>query len=185
MGDEERHIETMTDTPMRDPITRDPITDRVVAKLAAAEHILVPIAELYDQLAAEGLMSWVTPELFEDLLDSDDRFEVYEGLGESDLLNPVARAELQMRGLLGGRLVMLRDLNVSSEAVMHDVLLHLQEMNAALETAWHLHGAEDPAVEAELLGLLMMGDMLEREVKEALRSYAGPKPDADEAGEPG
>lgn len=150
----------------------DPISNRVARILSESPHVLVPLDELYDQLANEGLMVWMTPELLEQLLVSDERFEVYEGLADSDLFNPLVQSELQMRGLLGGPLVMLRERVSSTEEVMLDMLLHLQEMNSALETAWQLRPDGNPEVEAELLNLLMMGDMLEREVKRALDTGA-------------
>jgi hypothetical protein len=149
-------------------MTTDPISNRVARILNESSHVLVPLDELYDQLANEGLMVWMTPELLEQLLASDDRFEVYEGLADSDLFNPMVQSELQMRGLLGGPLVMLRERVSSTEEVMLDMLLHLQEMNSALETAWQLRPEGNSEVEAELLNLLMMGDMLEREIKRAL-----------------
>ncbi len=146
----------------------DPITSRVMQILSESIHILVPLDELYDRLANEGLMIWMTPELLEQFLMSDDRFEVYEGLADSELFDPMVQSELQTRGLLGGPLVMLQERATSSEEVMMDMLLHLQEMNTALETAWQLRPNDNPEVEAELLNLLMMGDMLEREIKRAL-----------------
>jgi hypothetical protein len=150
----------------------DPITNRIARILDASDHVLMPLEELYDRLANEGMMAWMTPELLEDLLISDDRFEVYEGLADSDLFNPMIQAELQARGLLGGPLVMLRSKGTSTEEVMLDMLLHLQEMNTALETAWKLRPQNNPDIEAELLNLLMMGDMLEREIKRALETGA-------------
>ncbi len=153
-------------------MTSDPITNRVARILSESSHVLVPLEELYDQLANEGLMVWMTPELLEQLLIDDERFEVYEGLADSDLFNPMIQAELQMRGLLGGPLVLLRERVSSTEEVMLDMLLHLQEMNSALETAWQLRPEGNPEVEAELLNLLMMGDMLEREIKRALDTGA-------------
>jgi hypothetical protein len=146
----------------------DPITSRVIQILSESSHILVPLDELYDRLANEGLMVWMTPELLEQFLVSDDRFEIYEGLADSELFDPMVQSELQTRGLLGGPLVMLQERATSSEEVMMDMLLHLQEMNTALETAWQLRPDDNPEVEAELLNLLMMGDMLEREIKRAL-----------------
>jgi len=50
------------------------------------------------------------------------------------------------------------------------MLLHLQDMNKALETAWQLRPEDNPEIEAEILNLLMMGDMLEREIKRALET---------------
>jgi hypothetical protein len=148
----------------------DPMTNRIARILDESAHVLMPLEDLYDRLANEGMMSWMTPELLEGLLISDDRFEVYEGLADSDLFNPMIQAELQSRGLLRGPLVMLRSRATSGEEVMLDMLLHLQEMNTALETAWKLRPQNNPDVEAELLNLLMMGDMLEREIKRALET---------------
>lgn len=148
----------------------DPITNHIAHILSKSAHVLMPLDDLYDRLANEGMMVWLTPELLEELLISDDRFEVYEGLADSDLFNPMIQAELQARGLLAEPLVMLRDRVSSTEEVMLDMLLHLQEMNTALETAWKLRPQGNPDIEAELLNLLMMGDMLEREIKRALET---------------
>ncbi len=148
----------------------DPITNHIAHILSQSSHVLMPVDDLYDLLTNEGLMLWMTMELLEDLLASDDRFEVYEGLADSDLFDPLIQAELQSRGLLVGPLVMLRERVNSPEEVMLDMLSHLQEMNTALETAWKLRPKDNPDVEAELLNLLMMGDMLEREIKRALET---------------
>ncbi|MGC9521630.1 MAG: hypothetical protein ACP5HG_07075 [Anaerolineae bacterium] len=148
----------------------DPITNRLVRILRESSHVLVPMDDLYDRLASEGMMVWITPELLEQLIASDDRFEIYEGLAESDLFNPLIQTELQARGLLGGPLVMLRERGTSTEDVMLDMLQHLQEMNKALEAAWQMRPEDNPDIEAELLNLLMMGDMLEREIKRALEA---------------
>ncbi|MFO7696964.1 MAG: hypothetical protein R6X16_07395 [Anaerolineae bacterium] len=146
----------------------DPITKRVTQILSESDHILVPLDELYDRLANERLMVWMAPELLEQFLMSDDTFEIYEGLADSELFNPMVQSELQTRGLLGGPLVMLQERATSGDEVLMDMLLHLQEMNTALETAWQLRPENNPDIEAELLNLLMMGDMLEREIKRAL-----------------
>ena len=148
----------------------DPITDHISQILNESAHVLVPLEDLHDQLTHEGLMTWMTLELLEQLISEDDRFEIYEGLADSELFNPVVQIELQARGLLSGPLVMLRERVSSTEEVMLDMLLHLQEMNKALETAWQLRPEDNPAVDAEILNLLLMGDMLEREIKQALES---------------
>lgn len=149
---------------------RDPISNRVSQILTESVHVLVPLDDLYNLLANEGLMVWMTPELLEQLLTADDRFEIYEGLADSELFEPLVQSELRARGLLGGPLVMLRERASTTEEVMMDMLLHLQEMNKALETAWQLRPEDNPEIEAELLNLLMMGDMLEREIKRALQT---------------
>lgn len=148
----------------------DPISNRVAQILYESDHVLVPFDDLYDQLTNEGRMVWMTPELLEQLLTADERIEIYEGLADSELFPTIVQAELQARGLLGGPLVMLRERASTSEEVMVDMLLHLQEMNEALETAWQLRPEGNPEIEAELLNLLMMGDMLEREFKRALQT---------------
>jgi len=148
----------------------DPITNHIAQMLNESDHVLVPLEDLSDQLNAEGLMAWMTPDLLEQLLAEDERFEIYEGLADSELFNPMVQAELQARGLLSGPLVMLRERVSTSEEVMLDMLLHLQDMNKALETAWQLRPEDNPEIEAEILNLLMMGDMLEREIKRALET---------------
>ena len=148
----------------------DPITSRIILHLTESEHLLVPIEELYHNLRDEGLLSVTTEESFEQLIVSDDRFEVYESLGHSDLFHPAIQAELRARGLITGPLVMLRERGGNTDQIMLDVLLHLQEMNQALETAWQLRPEGNDDIEAELLNLLMMGDMLEREIKQAIQN---------------
>lgn len=148
----------------------DPVTWKLIQILRDSAHILVPLEELYDRLMEEGWIAWLTLEQLEELIASDDRFEVYEGLAESDLLDPLIQLALQERGLLTGPLVMLRERAKSDEQVFADMLSHLKEMNEALETAWQLRPLDNPEVEAELLNLLMMGDILEREIRRALKA---------------
>ena len=147
----------------------DPITKRIIQTLTESEHLLVPIEELYHNLRDEGLLSLTSEETFEQLIVTDERFEVYESLGHSDLFHPSIQAELRARGLLTGPLVMLRERGANTEQIMHDVLLHLKEMNEALET-WQLRPEGNDEIEAELLNLLMMGDMLEREIRQAIQN---------------
>ena len=148
----------------------DPITNYIENILTESEHVLVPLDELYARLMSEGMISWIDPMLFEQLIYEDDRFDLYDGFGDSEFFNPMVQAELEARGLLGGPLVLLRARSVTDEELMIDMLLHLQEMNKALETAWQLRPSDNPEVEAELLNLLLMGDMLERQIKQALES---------------
>ncbi len=148
----------------------DPITNRIIQLLTESEHLLVPIEELYHSLLAEGLLPLTSEETFEQLIVTDERFEVYESLGHSDLFHPSVQVELRARGLLTGPLVLLRERSASSEKIMLDVLLHLQEMNLALETAWQLRPEGNNEIETELLNLLMMGDILEREIKHAIQA---------------
>lgn len=150
----------------------DPITDYVAQIMIESDHVLVPLEELYARLISEGMVAWINPLLFEQLIYEDDRFELYDGFGDSEFFNPMIQVELEARGLLGGPLVLLRARRVTDEDLMLDMLLHLQEMNKALETAWQLRPSDNPEVEAELLNLLLMGDMLERQIKQALETGA-------------
>ena len=60
----------------------DPITKRIIQTLTESEHLLVPIEELYHNLRDEGLLSLTSEETFEQLIVTDERFEVYESLGQ-------------------------------------------------------------------------------------------------------
>lgn len=147
----------------------DPITDRVEQLLTVSDHILVPVDMLYEQLAGEGLMAWIEPDIFEYLLFSDDRFEIVESFGDTALLGLGEDVALiDDYNFLGGPRVMLRSRADPPQALMLDVLFHLQEMNRALETAWHQRPVDNPEIEAELINMLMLGDMLERELRDAL-----------------
>jgi len=156
----------------------DPITTRVAQLLAKSQHILVPVHELYQDLVAEGLMSWISLEMFEYLIASDETFEVLEGLEDLEMFSALLRAELDVQGFWSEPLAMLRHHASKPELVKQDVLAHLHEMNTALETAWQTRPAGDLEIEAELIHMLMMGDMLEREIKGALHLYVGSE-DAD------
>ncbi len=147
----------------------DPISRRAIQILSTSQHILVPLSELYHQLTAEGWMVSMTPELLEYLLAADDQFEFFDGLADSDLIDPGLQLDVRFRDILTGPLVMLRARALSSEIVMIDLLDYLKELNEALETAWRSRSASDAEVGAELLNLLLMGDMLERELRQTLQ----------------
>jgi hypothetical protein len=147
----------------------DPITNRAVQILTGSRRLLVPLDDLYRELAGEGLMSWTDLNTFEALLADDERFELVVGLGNSEFIDPALQAELINRGFLRGPMVVLQERRITPELVILDILHHLQEVNQALEAAWQVRPPNDPEVEAELINLLMMGDMLERELRQALR----------------
>jgi hypothetical protein len=150
---------------------KDPITTRTAHILAQSSHILVPLEDLYDDLVGEGLMAWINPEMFEYLIASDETFEVIEGLEELEMLTPLLRAELKVQGFWSGPLVMLHQWTAFPSLVLEDLLMHLQDMSEALETAWQTRTPDDPAAEVELLNMLMMSDMLAREISGALHVY--------------
>lgn len=150
---------------------RDPITTRTAHILAQSSHILVPLEALYDDLVDEGLMSQISPEMFEYLIASDETFEVIEGLEELEMLTPLLRAELKVQGFWSGPLVMLRQWTAFPSLVLEDLLTHIEDMSSALETAWQMRAHDDPVTEAELLNMLLMSDMLAREISGALHVY--------------
>jgi hypothetical protein len=150
----------------------DPITDRVAQILAADQEIFVPLLRLYRDLTSEGLLTYVDLNTFERLLESDRRFEFIEDLEEEiigDLLDPRIDAELEAMGFFGGPRVKLRAREVSTPVLMDSLLRQLQTMNSSLENAWRTR-ADDPEIEGALLQMLMMGDMLERQVREMLQA---------------
>jgi hypothetical protein len=150
---------------------RDPITMRAAQILTQSPHILIPLEDLYDELVNEGLMSWISPDMFEYLMTSDKTFEVIEGLEALEMLTPLLRAELKLQGFWSGPLIMLSQWSAFPSLILEDLLTHLQDMSDALETAWQTHTPDDPVSEAELLNMLMMSDMLAREISGALHLY--------------
>ncbi|HOU16047.1 MAG TPA: hypothetical protein PKZ84_23330 [Anaerolineae bacterium] len=151
---------------------RDPITARVAQILAQSQHILVPMADLYNSLVGEGLMSRIDLDMFIYLIASDGAFEILGGLEELEVFSPLLRAELEVQGFGSGPLVMLRRRATEPTLIIQDALIHLYEMNAALESAWKARPADDPEAEAELLQMLLMSDMLAREIEGALQVHA-------------
>ncbi len=148
----------------------DPITQRLAQMLRENENIFVPVGELYDRLAAQGMGVWMDEGLLVRLLMEDDRFIVLDGLEEALFSDDSLLAQrLRELGLLHGPWVVLSERVVSPSVVMADLLHYLRELNAALESAWQSMTGEEPEVAEDILNLLLMGDMLERQVKEALR----------------
>jgi hypothetical protein len=150
---------------------KDPITARAAHLLTQSSHILVPLEDLYNALEDEGLMAWVDPEMFEYLMATDETFVIIEGLEALEMLTPLLRAELQMQGFWSGPLVMLRLWTAFPSLILEDLLTHLQDMSDALESAWQTRSPDDPFSEAELLNMLMMSDMVAREISGALHVY--------------
>jgi len=146
----------------------DPISNRVVQILQTSERIVLPLQELYQNLTIEGWLTQIDIAMFEYLLASDKRFELLEGLNSTDIINTSLLGQFDIRDIFAGPLVMLHNYAISTETVLLDVLRHLQEMNLALEHAWQARPVNDNELENEILSLLMMGDMLERQIKHSL-----------------
>ncbi len=162
---------------------KDPITTRTAQLLAQSHHILVPAIDLYNALVAEGLMSQINLEMFMYLIATDGDFEIIGGLEDLEIFNPLLRAELEIQGVGSGPLVMLRRRATEPDRVIQDVLTHLREMDAALESAWRVRPTNDPEVESELIQLLLMSNMLARAIEGALQVHAK-SGDTDEADTP-
>ncbi len=150
---------------------KDPITMRAAHILAQSSHILIPLEDLYNVLVDEGLMAWISPDMFEYLIASDKTFAIIGGLEELEMLTPLLRAELRMQGFWSGSLVMLHQWTAFPSLVLEDLLTHLHDMSDALETAWQTRSPDDPVTEAELLNMLLMSDMVAREISGALHVY--------------
>jgi hypothetical protein len=157
---------------------RDPITTRTAQILTESQHILVPVTDLYNRLVAEGLMSQIDLDMFVYLVASDEAFEILGGLEDLEVFSALLKAELEVQGFGSGPLVMLRDRAAEPALVIQDALAHVHEMNVALETAWKTRSANDPEAEAELIQMLLMSDMLAREIEGVLHLYAASE-DAD------
>lgn len=147
---------------------KDPITTRVAHILTQASHLLVPLEDLYNDLIDEGLMAWISLDMFEYLVATDETFIVIEGLEALDILTPLLRAELRLQGYWSGPLVMLRQWVTFPSLVLEDLLSHLHNMSKALESAWQTRSPDDPFSEAELLNMLLMSDMVAHEIRGVL-----------------
>jgi hypothetical protein len=150
----------------------DPITDQTVCLLEIDPATFVPLDALYDDLFLQGLMAWIDVDFYEALLRTDERFEVLSGLDELLFGEDIDTwNDLNVLGFLSGPWVRLRKRAISSELVLHDLLHYLQDMNETLEVTWQYLPTGPGADEArrDLLNMLMWGDLLERQIREALR----------------
>jgi hypothetical protein len=150
----------------------DPITDRVVQILTHNPETFVPLEQLYDALVNEGLMAWTDLGTFARLLEVDERFDLIMELAQLIIFEVPLPAELGPLGMPGGPWVMLSSRRDSPQQLLRDLLSHLHRMNMTMEQAW-VKFSDDPRVRANLIGLLMLGDMLERQVQGALKTAAG------------
>lgn len=148
----------------------DPITNRVVQILTIDKDVFVPVRRLYQMLTGEGLLTCVDVESFIMLLEADERFEFVDDLEDEVLgwlLDAESNVELSAVGFFNGPRVRLRAREITSVMIMDSLLRQLQRMNSSLEIAWR-EISDDPESEAALLHVLMMGDMLERQVLQML-----------------
>lgn len=144
----------------------DPITDRVVQILNYVPEVFVPLGQLYNALANEGLMAWTDLGTFARLLEVDERFDLIADFGELIAIEgpPAAWESL---GWMGGPWVLLHSRRNFPRKLLRDLLRHLHQINQEMERVWP-QLPNDPEVQANLISLLMLGDMLERRVQGAL-----------------
>jgi len=149
----------------------DPITDRVVRILTHNPETFVSLEQLYDVLVSEGLMAWTDLRTFARLLEVDERFDLIMELAQMFTFENPLPAELGSLGMPGGPWVMLSSRRDFPRQLLRDLLSHLHRMNLTMEQAW-VKFSDNPRVQANLIGLLMLGDMLERQVQGALKTAA-------------
>ncbi len=148
----------------------DMITRHLERLLRESKNIFVPVDQLYEQLVAQGMGPWMDEDLLLQLLVEEGRFIVLDGLEEALFTEESLFSQrLRELGLLRGPWVVLGERILSPSVVMADLLHYLRELHTALEAAWQTMASEEPDVADDILSLLMMGDMLERQVEQALR----------------
>ncbi len=155
----------------------DPITDQTAYLLEQDPSVFVPLDTLYDVLFEQGLMAWIDLETYYLLLLDDDRFEILEGLEEMIFGEEIdAWNGLNVLDFLRGPWVRLRTRIVSPEVVLQDLLVYLENMNETLEATWQYlpAGPESEEAKEDLLNMLMWGDLLERQIREALTHLLDP-----------
>lgn len=147
----------------------DPITNRVLNLMAQESELFIPLRRLYRMLSGEGLLVRTDLSTFRQLLASDERFELFPGdLTEDEALNPELEAALEVLDLYPGERVKLRSRQASDSDLMRGFLTHLRQLNGVLESMWRVRSGDDPEGEAEILQMLLWGDMVEREVQQLL-----------------
>ncbi|MEA3308061.1 MAG: hypothetical protein U9Q70_00935 [Chloroflexota bacterium] len=151
----------------------DPISNQTAYLLAKKPNIFTPLERLYNVLADQGLMSWITLEDYRHLLETDGRFAVFAGLSEAltgDTFASDASLGLGVLDFLTGPWVLLRTRRFSTTEVMQELLLYLHQMNEVLETTWHRlpNMPESEQTKDNLLHMLMWGDLLEHQLRDTL-----------------
>jgi hypothetical protein len=157
----------------------DPITDQTAYLLAIDDAAFVPLDFLYEELMGQGLVSEVNFDLYRWLLEVDERFEVFEGLGEMLFGEIEEWVQPQVLAFLSGPWVHLLGRPFTMDDLIRDLLHYLVRMNETLEITWQFLPDEPEAAEAkeDLLNMLMWGDMLERRLRATLSSVPEEPPE--------
>ncbi len=146
---------------------QDPVTNRVAAILATDPDVFVPVKRLYNELSHEGLLPWTNLESFQLLLECDARFEFVEGPADGNLSQTDVEL-MEELGFYGGPRVKLYARELAPAEMLMVLLRNLQHMNTALEAAWQHRPNGDAEAETQLTQMLLVGDMMEREVRQML-----------------
>ncbi len=145
----------------------DPITARVEQLLTESAEVFVPLEQVYNTLQAEGLLAHFDAPALREFLQGTWHIQVLGGFSHLAFLDSETAIGLELLSAMTGPWVVLRSRLVSPLATMGELLRHLQQLNHAIEIAWRQLGAM-PEAQDDLLGLLMLGDALERKVRLAL-----------------
>lgn len=145
----------------------DPITTCVAQLLTESAEVFVPFEQIYEALEREGLLAhFDAPTLLEFLEDAGD-FQVLGSFSHLGFLDAETATGLELLSNMTGPWVVLRARLSSPATTMGELLRHLHQINHAIELAWY-QTETVPEAQEDLLGLLLLGDLLERKVRLAL-----------------
>ncbi len=146
----------------------DPITKHIFHLLLQDSTVLVPLEDIHRRLLSEGMSLQVTLPMLEQMLRGDAMFHIVNGIQDLEMLHLSAQAHLHRYNFINGPYVMLKLWDAYPPLVLHAVLRQLHDTNTVLEMAWKMKQETDPAGSEILLHMLMVGDLLERELQQAL-----------------
>ncbi len=157
----------------------DPITDQTAYLLTIDDAAFVPLDFLYEELMGQGLVSEVPFDYYCWLLESDERFEVFEGLAEMLFGEVEGWVQPQVLAFLNGPWVHLLGRPFTMDDLIRDLLHYLMKVNETLEITWQYLPDEPEAAAAkeDLLNMLMWGDMLERRLRATLSNLLNEPPE--------
>lgn len=145
----------------------DPISARVEQLLLQSTEVFVPFEQIHNTLQHEGLLTHFDSRTLLEFLQTDERFQILGGFSQLSFLDTETAIGLELLSAMAGPWIVLRARLASPLTTMGELLRHLQQLNRALETAWR-QLTTLPEAQDDLLGLLLLGDALERKVRLAL-----------------
>jgi len=135
--------------------------------LSGGEDVLMLIRSLWMDLQMAGLGGGLSLDVFTALLESDERFECFDGVGFAEY-GLEGEALLEHLGLESGPRVKLADRGLTADYVGHLLQQSAQQMLEALEGAWETRPGDDLQAELQLLEIMTMAQKLKHEVDTAL-----------------